>query len=220
VKLFGGYARVSGADSNSTESQFQRTRNLSFWSHIVEGSAQIEINFVRDIIRGRRLRNRFIPYAFFGLGAFYYMSFVENPVAPTAPPVKLKSLHTEGVGYDPYAICIPFGLGFRYKVSSNVNLGVECGFRYTSTSYIDDVGGIGGFYPHPSRLTWKGQILYDRSRLPRNVDKGYGYGYPGKQRGKMTINDMYVMFGVTLGYRIEFVKFGMLHGKPVRRLRF
>lgn len=218
IKGFVGYCRIGGADSNSS-SDFQQHRNLSFWSDIFEGSVQVEFNFVEDIIRGRRVRNRFIPYGFVGVGGFYFLSYATNPA--TGKPVKLKSLHTEGKSYDPYSICVPLGIGFRYKVSANISFGIECGLRYTATSYIDDIGGVKATYPSPSVLpSATSIIMYDRSKAPRNKDTGYGYGYPGKQRGKVAINDIYAMFGVTLGYRLEYVKAGILHGKPVTKLRF
>ncbi len=218
IKGYLGYCRVGGADSNS-KSEFQKNRNLAFWSDIYEGSVQIEFNFVKDIIKGRRLRNRFIPYTFIGVGAFYFNNYAFNP--KTNQPVKLSTLHTEGKGYDPYSYCIPFGLGFRYKINSNVNLGIEIGARYTGTSYIDDVGGITSTYPEISKLPYElSRVMYDRSKIPKNPDTGVGYGKPGKQRGKVSINDIYATFNITLGIRLFYFKGGVLHGKDVKRYRY
>jgi hypothetical protein len=218
IKGFGSYCRVTGADSNSS-SKFQQNRNLSFWSNIYEGSVQLEINFVDDIIRGNRIVHRFIPYGFVGLGAFYFTTYATDPT--TGKPVDLRKLHTDGKSYDPFSFCIPLGLGLRCKLSPNVSLGLECGFRYTGTTYIDDVGGVNSTYPSISSLPSNTSIvMYDRSKVKRSAETGYGYGQPGKQRGKIAINDMYAVFGVTLGYRLEYVKAGVLHGKSVTRLRF
>ncbi len=207
IKFFGGYARIGGADSIST-SAFQKRRNLSFWADIYEGSAQLEYNFIKDITRGRRLRNRFIPYAFVGLGAFYFNNYAYYILAPTVP-IGLAQLQTEGKPVAQYAVCIPFGVGFRYKVTSHINLGLELGLRYTSTSYIDDVGGSKAYYPSANLLS--------KSPFPKQAyymtDRTNGRDYTseaengqltrsGQLRGKIAINDVYVIGGLTLGYRI------------------
>jgi hypothetical protein len=200
LKAFGGYARIGGADSNSA-SDFQRNRNLSFWSDIYEGSLQLELNLISDRNSGRRIRNPFIPYIFVGVGGFYFNSKAYFP--GTNEEVKLYTFQNEGKPYDPYAVCVPFGMGFRYYLTRNLQLGAELGIRYTSTSYIDDVGGVTAVYPNPSQLKYADSwVMYDRSKFPRNPDTGYGYGYPGKQRGKIAINDLYVIGGLTLSYRI------------------
>lgn len=219
LKFNFNYCRVGGADSTSS-SEWQRRRNLSFWCDIFETSAQLEINFVKDIIRGHRLRNRFIPYATIGLGAFSFWTYSTNPL--TGEIMKLHNLETEGIKYSTYAVCLPIGLGFKYKITSNFTFGAEAAVRFTNTSYIDDIGGITSRYPSPSQEpVWNGSyIMYDRSKTPRDPSTGYGWGFPGKQRGKIAINDIYAIFGVSLSYRIEFVKYGVNHGKSILKLRY
>ncbi|MEI6595387.1 MAG: DUF6089 family protein [Bacteroidota bacterium] len=218
VKYAASYCRVGGADSTSS-SDYQKNRNLSFWSDIFEASVQLEFNFVKDIIRGRRLRNRFIPYATVGLGAFSFWSYATNP--NTGLPVKLKSLHTEGLSYAPYGVCLPIGLGLKYKITSNITLGLEANVRFTNTTYIDDIGGVTATYPSQKVLrSLTALVMYDRSKARYNPATGYSGGNEGGLRGKIAINDIYALFGVSLSYRIEFVKFGVNHGKSVLKLRY
>ena len=194
VKGFGGYCRIGGADSNSTGSTYQKHRNLAFWADVFEGSVQFEYSFVKDITRGRRLRNRFIPYVFAGLGAFWFNNYANDPLYPLIP-AKLWQLGTSGIVYDRFAVCIPFGAGVRYKITSNINIGLEVGIRYTLTSWLDDVGGTStSFVPQK-------QLLYEQSRRMSDRSVEQQYLYTGVQRGKIATNDIYVMGGLTLSYR-------------------
>ena len=59
------YCRVGGADSNLTRTpqyQWQKDRNLAFYSDIFELSGMVEYNLVEDQNKGRRIKNRLIPY--------------------------------------------------------------------------------------------------------------------------------------------------------------
>jgi Domain of unknown function (DUF6089) len=192
IKYFGGTCHINGADSLST-SAYQRHRNLSFWADVYEVSAQVEYSFVKDITRGRFVRNRFIPYAFVGLGAFYFMNYAYDP---SKAVTKLWQLGTSGTIYNNYAFCIPFGAGIRFKITSKVCIGLEIGVRYTSTSWLDDVGGPTSFYAPKSQLQYEAsKVMSDRS-----IDQAYLYS--GKQRGKISTEDVYVMGGLTLSYRL------------------
>ena len=214
IKGFGGYCRIGGADSNSTGSSYQKHRNLAFWADVYEGSVQMEYSFVKDITRGRRLRNRFIPYVFAGVGAFYFQNYANYPL--TNSPVKLWQLGTSGIIYNNVAFCVPFGAGVRYKVTQNFNIGFELGIRYTSTSWLDDVGGTTSFYVPQN------QLIYSLTRLmaDRSVDQSYLYS--GRQRGKIAVSDIYVMGGLTLSYRFgsSVSGGGGYRGRAIRCPRF
>lgn len=194
IKGFGGYCKISGSDSLSSSS-YQRNRNLSFWADVFEGSVQFEYSFVKDITRGRRLRNRFIPYAFAGLGAFYFMNYAYGP---SHEIVKLYNMGTSGTVYNNFSVCVPFGVGFRYKITSNINLGMELGIRYTATTWLDDVGGPTTFY----KPYTKENFLYNIGYLMSDRSTSQQYIGTGKQRGKVALSDVYVMCGFTLGYRL------------------
>lgn len=195
LKFFGGYCRIGGADSNSKGSSYQRNRNLAFWADVYEGSVQVEYSFVKDITRGRRLRNRFIPYVFAGLGAFWFNDYANDPLSPAAP-AKLWQLGTSGKIYNQFSVCIPFGAGVRYKITSNFSLGLELGIRYTFTSWLDDVGG-----PSTSYLPQNQLPVFEQTKRMADRSVEQQYLYSGRQRGKISINDIYVMGGLTMAYR-------------------
>ena len=210
IKYFGGYCRINGADSLSP-SKFQKHRNLSFWADVFEGSVQAEYSLVKDITRGRILRNRFIPYIFAGVGAFYFQNYAYDP---SHTVMKLWQLGTSGVTYNNYALCVPFGGGVRYKVTSTFSIGFEVGARYTSTNWLDDVGGKTSIYAPKNQLPLaSARIMSDRS-----IDQGYLYS--GQQRGKISTNDVYVMGGLTLTYRFGLSGGGGYRGRAIRCPRF
>ncbi|MFI5220721.1 MAG: DUF6089 family protein [Bacteroidia bacterium] len=218
IKGFFGYCKVVGSDSNST-SEWQQKRNLSFWADIVEGSVQFEYSLVKDITRGRRLRNRVIPYVFAGIGGMYFWNYGPAPVpwsgGGVGSTVPLWGLGDGGVIYNQFAVTLPFGVGVRVKVSQSVNIGFEFGARYTTTSYIDDVAGPSEKFVDPSLLK------YDISRkMVYGPSKIEGWAYPGKQRGKIAISDMYFIYGLTLSYRLGLSGGGGYRGKAIRCPRF
>lgn len=213
------YARVTGADSTSPDSEFQRNRNMSFFTDIYELSAVAEYNLIADKNKGRRVRTPVVPYVYAGLGVFYYEPWATYPV--TGQPIKLRPLQLDGSSYSSFAICAPVGAGVRFYLSRNWQLGIDLGVRFTTTSHIDDVDG-NSVYPDPAKLpSDAARIMYDPSKGPKDPDTGIGYGQPGKIRGKVeNINDLYFIGGVTLSYRLWPGKVRGYGGKAIRCPRF
>lgn len=200
LKGFGGYAKVYGDDQLSA-SEWQQQRNWSFESTIMEGSLQAEFNLLEDRNRGRRFANPLIPYLFAGVGFFYFepKSDFFGTMQSTAP------LQLSGVAYSQTAVAIPMGIGFRYYVSGKFQLGFEFGMRYTTTSYIDDIGGD-DLYVNPDLTPYPNvtRYYYARSAADKN---------PGDRRGKMglatlNVNDIYFIYGLTASYTLGKVKGG------------
>ncbi|MES2690801.1 MAG: DUF6089 family protein [Bacteroidota bacterium] len=219
LKAFGGYAVVSGDDQLS-ESTWQQQRNWSFESTIIEGSLQAEFNLLEDRNRGRRFANPFIPYLFLGVGGFYFQpkSEFNGTLQSTA------ELQLSGVAYSQTAIAVPMGIGFRYYVSHKIQLGFEFGMRYTTTSYIDDIGGS-DVYVDPSTTPFPDVTRYYYARSVANNN-------PGDLRGKMglaalKVNDIYFIYGLTASYTLGKTKGGAggsrggkPSGKAIRCPRF
>lgn len=200
LKAFGLIGKVSG-DDRLSESQWQRNRNWSFETLIMEGSLQLEVNLLEDRNTGRRLMNPLIPYLFAGIGAFYFKPQSEigqgNRLQSTAP------LMLSGVKYQQIAAAIPVGVGFRYYLDKKILVGAEFGLRYTTTSYIDDIGNHDRFTDAASSPFPKAARYYINRSLEENN--------PGDYRGKMglgrfNINDLYAIFGVTLAYNFNHSK--------------
>ena len=99
-----------GYDDNLNDNAFNKTRNLSFRSNILEGVVQAEFNFFRFYTGDEK--SRFTPYLTGGVGAFYY-----NPYTTyLGRNYDLRPLGTEGQNagfqerrYNSVSMCFPVG---------------------------------------------------------------------------------------------------------------
>ena len=201
-KLEVNYGRISGDDSKSTIG-YERNRNLSFYSDIIEISPQIEFNFFPYETGNSQFP--FTPYLFTGLSVFHF-----NPKAELNGKVyELQPLGTEGQGlggpldlYNRIVMALPFGGGLKVSLG-NVGFGIEVGARRTYTDYLDDVSTT---YPDfLNLLAARGAAavaLSDRSvflsdpavTIPNHV---------GKQRGNSNDPDWYMFTSLTICFRLK-----------------
>lgn len=228
VKGFVGYGRISGDDKNfgsATRSYsgatraFNQERNLNFYTDIYEFSLHCEYNLLPNDLKYYSARP-FLPYVFAGIGVFNF-----NPKTKyLGKTIELQPLATEGQGSTTYnsfkkysltTICIPVGVGFRQKIGDDFFLGFEAGLRFTTTNYLDDVGGTYADRSVIGGASGKaGLLLSDRSwelnsANDPNTDKPLELTYlftEGNKRSdkKLIKTDMYIMCGVTLSYVIRF----------------
>ena len=204
------YAQLGYSDIYS-KNVYQKTRNLSFNTDIIELAVQGDFNFFKYVPGDPEFA--FTPYVTFGLGIFSY-----NPYAyENSKKTYLRALGTEGqninyVGadgkvrktYGSTAICIPLGIGVKYSINNKYNVSFQIAHRLTTTDYIDDVSttyvGIDKFPPvngNPSVAA----ILQDRS-----IEKGVPIGVEGRQRGTSKQNDQYIMAEIGLSINISTYK--------------
>jgi len=200
------YTKI-GYDDRLSSNAFQKQRNLSFRSDIVEATVMAEFNFFWFSTGDPK--RRFTPYLAGGIGAFYYEPYTQYG----GHRYNLRSLGTEGQNtseyadrkYKPFSICLPVGAGIKYWISPGLNLGFEIMNRFTFTDYMDDVSqtyvGAGKFGTDPSRPTVAG-ILQDRSPM---VD-GQKLGREGKQRGDKATKDQYLFVQFTLSFQLKTYK--------------
>lgn len=206
VKGMASYGRISGDDKQSTKDA-SKLRNLNFYSDIFEFSVHMEYNLLKNDLKN--LKNRpFIPYVFVGIGVFNF-----NPKTDSLGKVyELQPLATEGQGSTAYndrkkynltEIMIPFGIGFRTRISDAFLIGFETGVRYTTTNYLDDVGG---YYADnnvvKSNTGATAAFLSDRSTEidplhPRFKDTDL------RSDKKNFQNDIYFITGITISYMIR-----------------
>lgn len=187
-----------GYDDAWSNNAYNKKRNLSFRSDIVEAVASAEFNFFR-FSTGEE-KSRFTPYLTGGVGAVYF-----NPYT-TYNGVKynLRDLHTEGPGhsYGSVAAVIPVGAGIKYWLRPGCNFGFEITNRFTTTDYLDDVSttyaGANKFTPGTPAY-----ILQDRSV---ELDAGSPIGTAGKQRGNSTSKDQYIYVNFTLSFQFKTYK--------------
>lgn len=137
---------VSGNDADS-KNLVNQIRNLHFRSSLFEADLKAEFNLLGYHPAHEK---KVSPYLFVGIGLFHFnpkaRTFDQTPgIANTWVP--LQPLHTEGqadyfMQLKPYKLTqfsIPMGGGVKFAINSNLNIGLEIGFRKTFTDYIDDV---------------------------------------------------------------------------------
>lgn len=233
VKGYFGYGRVSGDDKNFLDAkrdftlnkvpvsnfEFNKFRNLNFYSDVYEFSAQLEYNLLPNELTSYQYRP-FVPYVFLGIGVFNF-----NPKSTfLGKEVELQPLATEGQGSTSYnelvkypltAICIPLGLGFRQKISDDFFIGLEGGIRFTNTNYLDDVGGKYGSGSVILGATGRtGLFMSDRSwelnpaadpNTSNPLAEAFVFSEGDKRSDrKLNKNDVYFMAGITLSYTLRF----------------
>jgi hypothetical protein len=118
VGLMGTRLHASDFDS---QDPFQLKRGVEFNADVIEASLRYEYNF-RDF-RGRGEMLRMSPFVFVGAGAGI-IDVNGNYRDDTAKGIQLS---------------IPFGIGLKYAMAYNWNLGFEFGTRKTFTDNIDSI---------------------------------------------------------------------------------
>ncbi|NDC41935.1 MAG: hypothetical protein EBZ77_10350, partial [Chitinophagia bacterium] len=191
LRFGAAYTTLSGADSLSNI-EANRKRNLSFGTHLFEMHGGIEINALPVDI----MRFKVTPYAFGGIGAFYFNPYAEDP---SGSKVFLRPLSTEGQGLPMYPdrkqyslvnLSFPVGGGMKFFVGKAFFITTEVGFRYTNTDYLDDVSK--SYVDLDTLGAYKGKLAktmaYRGNTLAIWDKNNPGYGAP---RGDTRTNDWY-----------------------------
>ena len=186
-------------------------RNLSFRSPVIELAALIEIHPL-FIVNNENASPKLSPYLLGGIGFFSF-----NPQARLNNEwVNLHPLRLEGQGFMEYPerkqyalqqLCIPFGAGLRYSISSVVNARLEIIHRKLKTDYLDDVSTR---YIDPasfSEYLSPQQVIIAEKLYDRRGELDPAHIPRPDERGDPTDNDAY--FTVIL-------KFGFVFRKRVR----
>lgn len=168
AKLQINYVRIQGADSLSKEPA-RVARNLSFRTEIFEAMITGEFTYwtIADLKRRSRKRLGFESYVFTGIGGLLYYPFADYNGTWYA----LRPLATEGIDkqYNQFTLAIPLGIGANLNLNNKFKIGLEIGYRFTFTDYLDDVSSR---YASPSDLPYVESVqLADRSAAAYNSGK-------------------------------------------------
>jgi len=208
LRLAGHYAFLGYSDKYNTDNAYMLRRNLSFNTNIWELTLQGDFNFFKFVPGS--LYDRFTPYVTFGAGIFNYDPYTYYQ----GQKVYLRPLGTEGQGsaaypnrkpYGSMAVCFPIGVGVKYNLNRNMNLGFEVVYRFTTTDYIDDVSTTYApdaqphFLPDGSPTLW--YALQDRS-----YETGTPIGIKGRQRGYSNQKDSYLLAEATISFNLTSYK--------------
>lgn len=183
------YARIHGDDSDSQNS-FERNRNLSFHSNIIDFTGQFEFNFLP--YKHGSEEDYFTPYVFAAATVFAFSPKTEM----NGETYNLRDFGTEGqnIGneYGRFAFAPGYGIGLKWDLNLNWSINIEAGIRHSSTDYLDDVSTR---YPDLNNLAQiRGQTAVDLS----NRSTVAGIGDTGRQRGNSRNNDTYMIFGISI----------------------
>ncbi len=195
LRFGANYGNVGADDANSKNS-FEQRRNLSFNSHLIEGIAQFEFNFL-PYNHGSR-DEFFTPYAFGGISVFHF-----NPRARYEGDwIALQPLGTEGqFKNDEYSLTqlsLVYGIGMKWDLTPVWSMNFELSARYLFTDYLDDVSTV---YPEMDDLeALRGDVAVQLSDRSIPNAEGIKIGQPGRQRGDDSNNDYFSYLGIGIVY--------------------
>ncbi len=203
AKLTVSFIRIEGADSLSNEPT-RVARNLSFRTDMIEIVATGEYNFFKlnDLSRRSKQRIDFASYGFVGAGVLFYYPYAQLNDKWFA----LRPLQTEGEenAYNTMTIALPIGAGAHFTFNKKVRLGIEIGYRFTFTDYLDDVS---------TDYAFEHELPFEESKLFANrSDEAFargdadlpdpGFYQPGSIRGGEDSNDGYLVAQMSLSFVI------------------
>lgn len=201
ARLAGTFAQLGYSDVYS-KNQYQKLRNLSFNSNIFEITLQGDFNFFK--FNPIDPNQRFTPYITIGAGFFSFNPYTYY----NGKKYFLQPLGTEGQGtaaypdrkkYNTLAMCFPLGVGIKFNINDEMNIGFEIAHRFTSTDYLDDVS-----------TTYAGINNFKDPIAQKLQDRSYEYGTPigiaGRQRGFSGQKDQYVTAMLSLTFNISSYK--------------
>ena len=203
------YARLSGNDK-FTKEPFRNNRNCNFRSPNWELSTQFEYNIIRERVGHiYKLQGvsgwkyiQLTSYLFGGIGVMHF-----NPKGNwDGKWYALQPLHTEGQtlvptrkNYSLFQLVLPFGIGFKYAISTEWTVGLEYGVRKTFTDYIDDVSKT--YFDTVALYNDKGSLAVHFSN-PTNSELPPNHTAAGQQRGDIRQKDSYMFAIISFYYKI------------------
>lgn len=200
------YAQLGYSDVYS-KNEYQKLRNLSFNTDILEIALSGDFNFFK--FQPGDPHHNFTPYITLGVGVFSY-----NPYAYlNNKKYYLRPLGTEGQNiaytdaatgktrkpYGSMAMCVPIGMGIKYNVNDKFNISFQIAQRLTFTDYLDDVSTT--FVGEDKFINPTARLLQDRS-----YEKGTSIGIEGRQRGWSKQKDQYVIAEMGITFNISTYK--------------
>ncbi len=205
------FGRVSASDKYSINAD----RNLDFITNIAEFTLLGEYDFLNTHDR------RLTPYAFAGIGGFYFSPYTLNELGNK---VHLNILRTEGQEtsehperkvYKRIQLNIPVGGGMKYALSDDIHLSLELGFRKLFTDYLDDVSTtyasesvlLNEVGPGSGQFSYRGdEVLHSPRPYPQS----------GAQRGSPKYKDYYYFGQLRISFRMNWFGGDAFEGRRSR----
>jgi hypothetical protein len=199
VRLNLAYGNVNGNDNRATN-LWQRERNLSFKSHIIEFAALGEFYFFEY-----DEESVFVPYMTAGLSVFHFDPRTKlNGVEYRLQPLGTDGQRLSGYG-NPYSLIrssLLFGAGGKIKLTEKLNLSLDLIARRAFTDYLDDVSTN---YVNFNEFLSNGQVL--TANLANRMHEFRGSNElmnlpTGSQRGGAKVKDYYFFTMVGINFTV------------------
>lgn len=196
------FGKVSGSDKLTAHTE-RNYRNLAFESSIIEFAIMAEGHLLRPTHGHSYYRkgvigkagDKFALSGHLGIGFFYFN--------PKYGSVALQPLNTEGQGLDggakPYskmALCFPVGISGGYQVWKFMTVGLDITYRFSTTDYLDDVGGT--YYDKEKLRSSNGDLSAELS--DRSDGSNPNWTSAGSPRGNPKSKDNYFTVTVKATY--------------------
>lgn len=198
ARLEATYGSVYAVDS--TGSPDRKVRNLSYRSDIREVSLIGELHPL-ELTNWEKLP-AVAPYLIGGVGWFSF-----NPQAKYGDDwVDLQPLRTAGQGFaefperQPYklsAVCIPFGVGFKYDISPVISSRFEIVERFAFTDYLDDASAG---YIDPE--LFYNYFSADKAEMAAELSNRSGRNLSSISRGGQMTKDKYLTINFKIGFML------------------
>ncbi len=187
------YVRIAGDDNYFDQSgDFAGSyyRNLHFQNDLKE----LTVLGVYELMGNRefiRKRPQFSPYVVTGIAAFSHDPrarkdvIVSNGSVVKGDWISLHGQNTpsEGNSYSLVGLAIPVGIGFRYRLTDDFDIGIELMHRVSFSDYLDDVSddrnnvpAATSFYTNRSTLKVAPNTLEVRNTTKPAVAPEYAWG--------------------------------------------
>ena len=201
ISLKGGLAIGSIEAADRYNRDYLKPRNLSLYTTIKEASLSLEASLL-DLST-----THFTPYVYGSVSLYHF-----NPWAydNSGKKVFLQPLSTEGQGLSQFPkqesykltqLALGFGVGARYAINDNINIGVEFSQRKTFTDYLDDVSSI--YVDYNTLLQAKGIKAVEMAYRGDELPGGQPYPGHGEQRGTPSEMDWYYFFGINFEIKLS-----------------
>ena len=195
AKLSANYGTIAADDKNSSNIVEQQ-RNLNFRSNIIDGTAQIEFNFLSYNYDDKN--SRFSPYMLAGFNVFHFnpqgkLNGVWYDLAPLGTEGQFK-----GEEYYTTQLALVYGFGLKFALDEQWSLNLELSARKLFTNYLDDVAGN---YPNMNELRkLRGPLAVQLSDPSIPDADGKKLGIQRRQRGSGSNSDSYTFFTIGVLY--------------------
>ncbi len=221
------FTYIKGDDSKSNDRR-KFIRNLSFRTPITELSTQLEFSIIKEKFSSMSKVNRFRTfefrnintYLFIGIGGFMFnpQAKLRNKDTNDLELFELQKMGTEGQGigsnpplYNLMEICMPLGIGFKGIISERFSVGIEFGYRFTNTDYIDDASNM--YFDNVLISETYGENaarLADRHLNEDGLPSATKYPRKTLIRGDPDNNDSYMFLTFSIIYRLRNDRTGWL----------